>query len=341
MYLSSVDIIGFKSFAQKTSLSFEGGLSAIVGPNGCGKTNIVDAIRWALGEQKTSVLRSDAMENVIFNGTRTRRPVGLAEVSLTIQNNRNILPTEYTEVTLTRRLYRNGESQYFLNKTQCRLRDIIDLFMDTGMGADAYSVIELKMIEKILSDRTDDRRHLFEEAAGVTKYKARRKETRRRIESIKADVERVQDIMREVQKTVYTLQRQAEKAKLHGEITDELRQTEAWILHHDYVKIDTLLVAKKAELIPLIERKTNLEKELHDAEQARIALEAEAEQFEAEMRELQNQLNDSSKHLAAMSQQKAVSIERIKAFSEAIVRAMDQANEADHTRSEAMNALER
>ena len=341
MYLSSVDIIGFKSFAQKTSLGFEGGLSAIVGPNGCGKTNIVDAIRWALGEQKTSVLRSDAMENVIFNGTRTRRPVGLAEVSLTIQNNRNILPTEYTEVTLTRRLYRNGESQYFLNKTQCRLRDIIDLFMDTGMGADAYSVIELKMIEKILSDRTDDRRHLFEEAAGVTKYKARRKETRRRIESIKADVERVLDIMREVQKTVYTLQRQAEKAKLHGEITDELRKTEAWILHHDYVKIDALLVAKKAELIPLIERKTTLEKELHDAEQTRIALEAEAEQFEAEMRELQNQLNDSSKHLAAMSQQKAVSIERIKAFSEAIVRAMDQAKEADHTRSEAVNSLER
>ncbi|MEY3688710.1 MAG: hypothetical protein RIT37_272 [Bacteroidota bacterium] len=341
MYLSSVDIIGFKSFAQKTSLGFEGGLSAIVGPNGCGKTNIVDAIRWALGEQKTSVLRSDAMENVIFNGTRTRRPVGLAEVSLTIQNNRNILPTEYSEVTLTRRLYRNGESQYFLNKTQCRLRDIIDLFMDTGMGADAYSVIELKMIEKILSDRTDDRRHLFEEAAGVTKYKARRKETRRRIESIKADVERVQDIMREVQKTVYTLQRQAEKAKLHGEITDELRQTETWILHHDYVKIDALLVAKKAELIPLLERKTELEKALYDAEQARIALEAEAEQFEAEMRELQSQLNDSSKHLAAMSQQKAVSIERIKAFSEAIVRAMDQAKEAEHAKSDAMNSLEK
>lgn len=132
MYLSSVDITGFKSFAQKTPLRFSDGLTAIVGPNGCGKTNIVDAIRWALGEQKTSVLRSDAMENVIFNGTRTRRPIGLAEVSLTIQNNRQILPTEYTEVTITRRLFRNGESQYFLNKTQCRLKDIIDLFMEIG-----------------------------------------------------------------------------------------------------------------------------------------------------------------------------------------------------------------
>ena len=214
-----------------------------------------------------------------------------------------------------------------------------DLFMDTGMGADAYSVIELKMIEKILSDRTDDRRHLFEEAAGVTKYKARRKETRRRIESIKADVERVLDIMREVQKTVYTLQRQAEKAKLHAEITEELRTSETWILHHDYVKIDALLIAKKAELIPLIERKTELEKALHEAEQARILLETEAEQFESEMRELQNALNDSSKHLAAMSQQKAVSIERIKAFSEAIIRAQEQAKEADYTRSEASNNL--
>ncbi|MGA1250465.1 MAG: hypothetical protein ACO3YM_08315, partial [Candidatus Kapaibacteriota bacterium] len=317
------------------------GLSAIVGPNGCGKTNIVDAIRWALGEQKTSVLRSDNMENVIFNGTRTRRPVGLAEVSLTIQNNRAILPTEYTEVTLTRRLYRNGDSQYFLNKTQCRLRDIIDLFMDTGMGADAYSVIELKMIEKILSDRTDDRRHLFEEAAGVTKYKARRKETRRRIESIKADVERVQDIMREVQKTVYTLQRQAEKAKLHAEITDELRTTEAWILHHDYVKINAMLVEKKAELIPLKEHKTTLELQLAEAEQARIALETEAEQFEAEMRELQNQLNDSSKHLAAMSQHKAVTIERIKAFNEAIQRAVEQASESDDIRNESISGLEK
>jgi chromosome segregation protein len=341
MYLSSVDIIGFKSFAQKTSLSFEGGLSAIVGPNGCGKTNIVDAIRWALGEQKTSVLRSDNMENVIFNGTRTRRPVGLAEVSLTIQNNRAILPTEYSEVTLTRRLYRNGDSQYFLNKTQCRLRDIIDLFMDTGMGADAYSVIELKMIEKILSDRTDDRRHLFEEAAGVTKYKARRKETRRRIESIKADVERVQDIMREVQKTVYTLQRQAEKAKLHAEITDELRRTEAWILHHDYVKINAMLVDKKAELIPLQEEKATLEKQLAEAEQARIALEAEAELFEAEMRDLQNQLNDSSKHLAAMSQHKAVTIERIKAFNEAIQRAVEQSEESEEIRSESISSLQK
>ena len=175
MYLSKLEIIGFKSFAQKVHLVFDSGISAIVGPNGCGKTNIVDAIRWVLGEQRYSALRSDKMEDVIFNGTKGRKPLGMAEASLVIENTKGILPSEYTEVTVGRRVYRSGESEYLLNKVPCRLKDIQDLFMDTGMGADAYSVIELKMIETILSDKTDERRRLFEEAAGVTKYKHRRK----------------------------------------------------------------------------------------------------------------------------------------------------------------------
>ena len=180
MYLSKLELIGFKSFAQKTVIKFNGGMTAIVGPNGCGKTNIVDAIRWALGEQKSAVLRSDLMENVIFNGTTKRKPLGMAEVSLTLQDNNNILPTEYNEVTVSRRLYRSGESKYLINNTKCRLRDITDLFIDTGMGADSYSVIELKMIEAILSGKPEERRHLFEEAAGVKKYRMRRKEASRR-----------------------------------------------------------------------------------------------------------------------------------------------------------------
>ncbi len=181
MYLSKVEIVGFKSFPIKTELYFTDGLTAVVGPNGCGKTNIVDAIRWALGEQKAGVLRSDVMENVIFNGTRSRKPLGMAEVAITVLNNKQILPLEFSEITIKRRLFRNGESQYLLNNTQCRLRDIAELFMDTGMGADAYSVIELKMVESILSDRTDERRRLFEEAAGITKYKTRRREAQRKL----------------------------------------------------------------------------------------------------------------------------------------------------------------
>ncbi len=329
MYLSSVDITGFKSFAQKTPLRFSDGLTAIVGPNGCGKTNIVDAIRWALGEQKTSVLRSDAMENVIFNGTRTRRPVGLAEVSLTIQNNRQILPTEYTEVTITRRLFRNGESQYFLNKTQCRLKDIIDLFMDTGMGSDAYSVIELKMIEKILSDRTDERRHLFEEAAGVTKYKARRKDTMRRIDSIKNDVSRVQDILREVQKNVYSLARQADKAKLHADLTKQLSSSQSWLLYSELKRIENILQSKNEEYTPLQEQLNSINIILIEAEKSRISIEHDAESFESEMKEFQDEFQNSSTAFAAMSQQKAVSNERIKAFSDAMFRAADLQKETE------------
>ena len=173
MYLSRLDVVGFKSFAQKTTFLFNSGMTGFVGPNGCGKTNVVDAIRWVLGEQKTAVLRSDIMENVIFNGTSTRKPLGMAEVALTLNNNKGILPTEYNDVTITRRLFRNGESQYLLNNTQCLLRNIVDLFMDTGMGSDSYSVIELKMVEAILSGRPEERRNLFEEAAGVKKYKNR------------------------------------------------------------------------------------------------------------------------------------------------------------------------
>ena len=153
MYLSKLEIFGFKSFAQKTAINFNEGITSIVGPNGCGKTNIVDAIRWCLGEQKSGTLRSDKMENVIFNGTRSKKPMGMAEVSLIIHNTKGILPTEYSDVTITRRIFRSGESEYLLNKNICRLKDITNLFMDTGIGANAYSVIELKMVETILSSK--------------------------------------------------------------------------------------------------------------------------------------------------------------------------------------------
>ena len=150
------------------------GVTTVVGPNGCGKTNIVDAIRWVLGEQKYSILRSGKMEDVIFNGAENIKPLGVCEVSLTVHNNRGKLPVEYNDIEIARRIYRSGESEYFLNRTPCRLKDINDLFVDTGMGADAYSVIELKMIEQILSDTGDDRRRMFEEAAGINKYRHQR-----------------------------------------------------------------------------------------------------------------------------------------------------------------------
>ncbi len=239
MYLSSIELIGFKSFAQKTKLTFTDGLSAVVGPNGCGKSNIVDAVRWVLGEKKASVLRSEVMENVIFNGSRKRKPLGMAEVTLTIENNKKILPLEYDQVTITRRLFRSGESEYLLNKVKCRLRDIHELFMDTGMGSDSYSVIELKMVEALLSGRVDDRRRIFEEAAGIKKFKQRRKETLSRLEAVNRDMERYVDIIEEVRKNVFSLSRQAYKTRRYNTLRQELEEIELKLFAHEFKKLST------------------------------------------------------------------------------------------------------
>ncbi|MEP7234596.1 MAG: AAA family ATPase, partial [Ignavibacteriota bacterium] len=290
MYLSKLELIGFKSFANRTLLKFDAGMTSIVGPNGCGKTNVVDAIRWALGEQKAGTLRSDVMENVIFNGSRTRKPLGMSEVSLTIENTKGILPTEYSEVTITRRLFRSGESEYLLNKAQCRLKDIVELFMDTGMGANAYSVIELKMIETILSDRTEERRKLFEEAAGVTKYKARRKEALRRLDQVTADLEKIDSIIKEVTKNVASLERQAEKAERFNQLSASLRTSEIDVIEHEYS-------LSHEKLIPL----RNV---LKEHEESRLVLATELAKFESlidlltrEEQEIEEQLRISERSL--------------------------------------------
>lgn len=264
MYLSKLEIIGFKSFAQKTVLKFNGGISAIVGPNGCGKSNIVDAIRWVLGEQKTSVLRSDVMENVIFNGTKNRKPLSMAEVSLTLENTKGILPTEYTEVTITRRLFRNGESEYLINKNKCRLKDIIDLFMDTGLGADSYSVIELKMVEAILSGRPEERRALFEEAAGIKKYKLRRKEAAKKLETVMSDITRVQDILDEVRKNVASLARQAQKTRRYNTLMSEYKALDSSLLFHNYNLLQEKINSYQVDLTDLNKQKIKTEFEISE-----------------------------------------------------------------------------
>lgn len=283
MYLSKLEIIGFKSFANKTLLKFDSGMTSVVGPNGCGKTNVVDAIRWALGEQKSSTLRSDTMENVIFNGSRNRKPLGMAEVSLTIENTKGILPTEYSEVTITRRLFRSGESEYLLNKAQCRLKDIIELFMDTGMGANAYSVIELKMIETILSDRTEERRKLFEEAAGVTKYKARRKEAIRRLDQVTADLEKIDSIIREVTKSVASLERQAEKAAKYNDLSSTLRTLEVDLLEREYAESHARIAPLRALLQEQEQTRTHLMSELAKFESLIDLVTREEEEIEEQL----------------------------------------------------------
>ena len=213
MLLKSLEILGFKSFAERTKFVFDGGITGIVGPNGCGKSNVVDSIRWVLGEQKTRNLRSDKMENIIFNGTQKKRKGNFAEVSLTFENTKNLLPTEYTTVTITRKLYRSGESEYQINGVSCRLKDIQNLFMDTGVSSDSYAIIELKMVDEILTNKDNERRKFFEEAAGISKYKIRKRQTLKKLQDTDADLDRVEDLLFEIEKNLKTLEKQARRTQ--------------------------------------------------------------------------------------------------------------------------------
>ena len=229
MYLKQLDIIGFKSFADKTRLTFEPGLIAIVGPNGCGKSNVSDSIRWVLGEQKPTALRCSKLVDVVFNGTDTRKPLGLAEVSITFADCEKELGTDYHEVTITRRVYRDGSGEYFINKQACRLKDVQHLFMGTGIGTSSYSVMAQGQIDAILSSKPEDRRAVFEEAAGITKFKADRKEALRKIEQTEQNLLREADVLREMKRQIGSLQRQVGKAQKYKELRDELRGLDIYV----------------------------------------------------------------------------------------------------------------
>lgn len=226
MYLKRLEIIGFKSFAEKTRLEFEPGMTSVVGPNGCGKSNVSDAIRWVLGEQSAKALRGGKMEDVIFSGTDNSKPLGMAEVSLTLADCEKVLGVEFNEVTITRRVFRSGEGQYFINKAPCRLKDIQRLFMDTGVGTNSYSIMEQGKIDRILSSHPEDRRAVFEEASGITKFKADKKEAMRKLDQTEANLLRLDDIIREVKRQIISLQRQAGKARRYQELRDQLRGVE-------------------------------------------------------------------------------------------------------------------
>lgn len=224
MRLKSLEIKGFKSFADKTVVSFDEGVTGIIGPNGCGKSNIVDSIRWVIGEQKISHLRSENLESLVFNGSRTRSASGLAEVSLTFENTRNLLPTEFNTVTVTRKFYKSGESEYRLNDVQCRLKDIQNLFMDTGVSTDSYAIIELGMVDDIIKDKENSRRRMLEQAAGISIYKTRKKEAKNKLDATEQDLARIEDLLFEINNQLKTLENQAKKAEKYHEIKKEYRE---------------------------------------------------------------------------------------------------------------------
>jgi chromosome segregation protein len=223
MQLKKLEIFGFKSFSDKTSFAFESGITGIVGPNGCGKSNVVDAIKWILGDQSAKSLRGNEMSDVIFNGTNKRSSMGYAEASLTILNDRNLLPIEYEEVCITRRLYTSGESEYLINKQTSRLKDIKELFMDTGVGANCYSLIEQGKVDTLLQANAQERRFVFEEAAGISKYKTKKKEAMSKLEKVEQNLLRLNDIIEEVQKQLRSVKLQASKAVKYNEYVDRLK----------------------------------------------------------------------------------------------------------------------
>ncbi len=297
MYLAELELQGFKSFANKTRVQFDSGITAIVGPNGCGKSNIVDSLRWVLGEQKPSALRSASMSNVIFNGTATKKALGFAEVSVTIHNNKGILPLEYNDITLTRRLFRSGESEYQINGTPCRLKDIVDLFMDTGMGTGAYSVIELKMVEEILNDKTNNRRHLFEEAAGVMKYKERRKQTLKKLEETRADLQRLDDVLVVIRKSVRSLQLQAQRALKAKEFTEELRTLELGSAKFEMQRIESELIPLKERMVQTELEKDELNRQVTQTETALQLAKDLLAQKELKLRTIQDVFNETMQQL--------------------------------------------
>jgi chromosome segregation protein len=308
MYLKNLTVLGFKSFADKTALNFQPGVSAIVGPNGCGKSNVSDAIRWVLGEQSAKALRGGEMADVIFNGTDGRKPLGMAEVSLTIggvdEDNLKAAGVEiaYNEVTITRRVFRDGGSEYFINKTACRLKDIQQLFMGTGVGRTSYSIMAQGNITQILSSKPDDRRMVFEEAAGITKFKSQKKEALRKLEYTEQNLLRISDLIREVKRQIGSLQRQAGKARRYKTLMIELQHLDTQLARHQFDVLQTEITERQQtadklrteievctesvlrienEIMQLRQRLSDLEHQISEAQQRGLELKADSEKHES------------------------------------------------------------
>ncbi len=312
MQLTKLELKGFKSFGDKVVINFDKGITGIVGPNGCGKSNIVDAIRWVLGEQKTRMLRSDKMENIIFNGTKKRKATNLTEVSLSFNNTKNLLPTEYSQITITRRYYRSGESEYLLNGVTCRLKDITNLFLDTGIASNSYAIIELKMVDDILNDKDNSRRALFEEAAGISKFKIRKKETLRRLDDTDADLERVEDLIFEIDKNLKSLEKQARQTQRYFKLKEEYKELSiqlARIIIRDHKKsFDSISKQIEAEN----DKKINHGKLV--AEKEASVEKAKAEQINREkiLSSRQKALNDHVNNIRQYEGEKKVKNERLR-----------------------------
>ncbi|MDO8756949.1 MAG: chromosome segregation protein SMC [Elusimicrobiota bacterium] len=335
MHLKSIDIVGYKSFADKTHVDLEPGITGVIGPNGCGKSNVMESVRWCLGEMSWKSLRADSMTDVIFSGTAKRSPQSLAEVTLTFDNASSMLPVEYSEVTITRRLFRSGESQYFLNKTQCRLRDIREMFLDTGLGGDGYAIIDQGGVDSMIRSKPEERRAFFEEAAGVAKYNAKREEALRKLDRVDMDLGRLQDSVALIEEQVKKLDSDARRAKLFAKYKEELTAIEA-------AHIIEQASAIEAELASMQERIGPVEEALGEC-RSRIGAEgANHAALNLEKTGEQNRLIEANAQVAEVKTAVGRLEERLQSSASAVA-AMDQRAEscrleadADRVRSESI-----
>ncbi len=294
MILKHLNLYGFKSFPERTTFNFEPGVTGIVGPNGCGKSNVVDAVRWTLGEQSAKKLRGREMTDVIFNGSSGRKPLGYCEVSLTFDNDKNLFPVEYAEVCITRRLYRTGESEYMINKQPCRLKDIKELFMDTGIGVDSYSSIEQGKVDLLLNANSHERRSVFEEAAGISRYKAKRKECMAKLERTGANLLRAEDVIRELETRIRSLRRQAGKARRYKALRDEMRELRVKFSEYKFSELSRNLVEQRSkieeisgQLADLTGARDEVERQISGKENRRLDLDDQFAGLQGRLAELQ------------------------------------------------------
>lgn len=316
MRLKSLEIKGFKSFADKTVVSFDDNITGIVGPNGCGKSNIVDSIRWVIGEQKISHLRSENLDSLVFNGSKTRSASGLAEVSLTFENTRNLLPTEFSTVTVTRKFYKSGESEYRLNDVQCRLKDIQNLFMDTGISTDSYAIIELGMVDDLIKDKDNSRRKMLEQAAGISIYKTRKKEAKQKLDATEMDLARIEDLLFEINNQLKALESQAKKAEKYHEIKKEYREVSIELAKAALEGFNLTYKELNEQQDAETDKKLRMEAEIATEE---AALEEEKLAFiekERQLQSLQHSFNELVQQVRTKENEKNLSAQRLEYLRE-------------------------
>lgn len=341
MHLTALEIIGFKSFATKTVLDFHRGVTAVVGPNGCGKSNILDAIRWVLGEQSAKALRGGEMADVIFSGTDTRQPHNMAEVSLTFADCEKDLGVEWNELRITRRVFRDGKSEYLMNGSQCRLKDIHQLFMDTGIGRSAYSIMEQGKLDQILSSRPDDRRVIFEEAAGITKFKAQKKEALRKLEYTDANLLRVTDIIKEVKRQIGSLQRQANKARRYKDLAGDLRVLDTHFSYRNYQTLESSIGQLSKSIEKASEERLEKEQEIAEQEQKTAVVREELLHLDAQLEQSRDAIQTLRNRIFSAESRIETHQERQVEFQSMITRAAAD-RDAFHARiSEQENEIER